>query len=253
MANPPGFNSKEFAVDAYKPQPIPETIWPILSKLDLKPLTNYKGVDLTDILRIKKPLMEASILVFHTDKIEKLMTGFLVFMRRMAMTPLVIIPKDDYDFPMLGTEYIENPGRLHFLFDMHPLRDIVVEPWYREKYLDPFEPIWKEYIDLHNDINPNIWFRAMLSPFPICCRQEPKNSDRSGFSRATEFLAKSLEYYINNVIPKAEPITNPQAKQYIVKRKNMIRETFRTMDPGGGPLAKTLGIDLAKKVLLALF
>jgi len=41
-----GFNSKSFVVEGFQPQPVVETLWPIRSKLDLKPLNVYKGVDM---------------------------------------------------------------------------------------------------------------------------------------------------------------------------------------------------------------
>lgn len=247
------FGSKCWRVERFEPLPTPEKIWPILSKLDLKPLTNYKGVDITELRNIRKPLIEGAMVAFYTNKIEKLATGFQVFMKNLAMTPLSIVPNDDYDFPMLLSEVVENPGGLHFLLDMHPLRDLVIDEWYREKYLDPIEPVWKEYLDLYNDINPNTWFRSFLSPFPICCRLKPKNSDRSEFSRVVECLTKYLEHYVNHVIPNAEPIKDPQVKEFVVKKKNKIREIYMTRDPGGGPLVKTLGQDLARKMLLTLF
>jgi hypothetical protein len=248
-----GFSSKSFAVEGFEPQPVVETLWPILSRLDLKPLKVYKGVDMTEIQNIKRPLTEAAYKTFYTDKIEKILIGYQVFMKRMTIQPIALSPNDDYDFPILIAEVVENPGRVHFLLDMHPLRDLVVDEWYREKYLDPIEPIWKEYLDLYNDINPNTWFRSFLSPFPICCRLTPKDSDRSEFARLTEVLAKYLEYYVSNVIPKAEPVKDPQAKEFAVKKKNAIRSIYSTRDPGGGPLVKVCGPELAKKILLALF
>jgi len=111
------------------------------------------------------------------------------------------------------------------------LRDLVINEWYREKYLDPVEPIWKEYFDLHNDVNPNTWFRSFLSPFPICSRLTPKDGDRSEFARLTEVLAKYLDYYITNVIPKAEPVKDPQAKEFATKKSldyQTLQKTFQT-------------------------
>jgi hypothetical protein len=246
-------DSKKYAVESYEPQPLLETIWPIVSKLDLKPLTNYKGVDITELENIKKPLMEGSILCFYTDKIEKLILAHQVFMKRMSIKYVMVYPHDDYDFPFFAGEVDEAPSHAFFILDMHPLQDIVVDSWYREKYLDPVEPIWKEYLDLHNDINPFAWFRAFLSPFAITGRHKPKNADRSELSRLTESTAKYLEYYVNHVIPEAEPVKDPQAKEFAVRKKNAIRETYKTKDPGGGALIKALGAELFKKVVHAIY
>jgi len=246
-------NSKSWKCEGFKPQPAPETIWPILSKLDLKPLTKFRGVDISEVQEVRLPLMEGCLLSFYTDKIEKLSVGFQIFMKRLAMTPIMIAPNDDYDFPMFSAEFVENPGGAHFLVDMHPLRDLVIDSWYREKYLDPVEPIWKEFQDVQTEANPNVWYRTFLSPFSIGGRPKAEGGDRSSLSRAIECLARYLEYYVNNVIPNAEPVKDPQAKEFAIKRKKAMRETYQTRDPGGGPLAKTLGVDLAKKYLHALF
>ena len=173
-------NSKIWKCEAFEPQPVPETIWPILSKLDLKPLTSFQGVDITDAQETRQPLMEGCLLSFYTDKIEKLSVGFSVFMKRMAMTPLMIAPNDDYDFPMFSAEFIENPGGAHFLVDMHPLRYLVIDSWYREKYLDPIDPIWKEYQDVETERNPFAWYRSFLSPYSLIGRPKVEGSDRSG-------------------------------------------------------------------------
>jgi len=255
-------NSKSWKWEAFEPQPVPETLWPILSKLDLKPLTNWQGVDISEVQEVRKPLMEGCLLAFCTDKIEKLTIGFHILKKRMALTSLSIAPNDDYDFPTFATEFVEHPDSLHFLVDMHPLRDLVIDSWYRERYLDPVEPIWKEYQDVQMERNIHAWYRAFLSPFSIGGRHKVEGSDRSGLSRVADCLAKYVEYYVDHVIPNAEPVKDPQAKEFAIKRKRAIRETYRTReyrdvrtepDSDGGPVVKTLGVDLAKKQLHALF
>ena len=246
-------NSKSWKCEAFEPQPIPETIWPILAKLDLKPLTSFQGIDITDAQETRLPLMEGCLLAFYTDKIEKLSIGFSVFMKRMAMSPLMIAPNDDYDFPMFSAEFVENPGGVHFLVDMHPLRDLVIDSWYREKYLDLVDPIWKEYQDVQSEINPLPWYRSFLSPYSLGGRHKVEGSDRSGLLRVVECLVKYLEYYVDHVIPNAEPIKDPQAKEFVIKKKKALREVYQTKDPGAGPLVKVLGVELAKKHLHALF
>ena len=246
-------NSKIWKCEAFEPQPVPETLWPILSKLDLKPLTNFQGVDITDAQETRQPLMEGCLLSFGTDKIDKLSVGFSVFMKRMAMTPLMIAPNDDYDFPMFSAEFVENPGGVHFLVDLHPLRDLVIDSWYREKYLDHVDPIWKEYQDVETERNPFAWYRSFLSPYSLGGRNKVEGDDRSGLLRVVECLVKYLEYYVDHVIPNAEPVKDPQAREFAVKKKKAIREIYRSSDPGGGPLVKVLGVELAKKHLVALF
>ena len=246
-------NSKSWKCEAFEPQPVPETRWSILSKLDLKPLTNWQGIDISEVQEMRKPLLEGCLLSFCTDKIEKLSVGFQISMKRVAMNPLIITPNDDYDFPMFAAEFAEDPGGVLLLVDMHPLRDLVIDSWYREKYLDPVEPIWKEYPDVQRQINPYAWYRAFLSPFSIGSRYKVEGSDRSKLSRVADWLDKYLEYYLDYVIPNAVPVEDPQAKEFAMKKKKAIRETYQIRDPGGEMLVQALGVDLAKKYLHALF
>ena len=247
-------NSKSWKWEAFEPQPVPETLWPILSKLDLKPLTNWQGVDISELQEVRQPLLEGCLLSFCTDKIEKLSVGFHFFMKRWAVTALTIAPNDDYDFPKFSGEFIEDPGSVLFLVDMNPLRDLVIDSWYREKYLDPVEPIWKEYQDVQTEINPNAWYRALLSPFSIGSHPKVEGNDRSGLSRVADCLAKYLEYYVDYVIPNAEPVKDPQAKEFAMKKKRAIKETYKTKEyREDRVLVKALGVDLAKKQFHAIF
>lgn len=235
------FDTKSFTVEGYVPQPTPEIIWPILAKLNLKPLTSWRGIEVQPRKENRGPMAETVSVMGYTDKVEKVVLSFAVFMKRMAGTFMTIFPNDDYDFPIFTAELIENPGNLHFLCDMHPLRDLVIDEWYREKYLDPVAPIWKEYQDVHNDINPLVWFRSFLSPYPISGRHKPQDGDRSGYARIVECLAKYVEYYVDNVVPKATPIESPEAKEFVNKKKEAIRTIYQTRDPGAAVGAKLSG------------
>jgi len=247
-------NSKAWKFEAFEPQPVPETIWPIVSKLDLKPLTNWRGVDLTDLQETRLPSYQGCLLFFYTDKIEKLNVGFSVIMNRIVPTTLSIMPNDDYEFPMFSGEFIETPDNVRFIMDMHPLRDLAIDSWYREKYLDPVEPIWKQYQDLNNDIIPLSWIRGLLGPYPIVGLCKAETPDSSGLARATELFTKYLGYYVDQVIPNAEPVKDPQAKEFVIKKKNAIRKLYQTSkDPGTAVMAKLLGVEEAKKRLHAMF
>jgi len=161
------FNSKAFPVEGFTPSPTPEYVWPVIEKLNPRPISTWEGMDVTDLQEMRKPMMDGCMYEFETDKLEKINLGFLVFMKRMVGTFVTLFPRDNYDFPVFSAELIENPGNLHFLMDMHPLRDLVTDEWYRQKYLDPVEPLWKEYADIHNDVNPNNWWRSFLSTYPV--------------------------------------------------------------------------------------
>jgi len=246
------FNSKAFTVEGFTPSPTPEYVWPDIEKLNPRPISTWEGMDVTDIQEMRKPMMDGCMYSFETDKLEKINLGFLVFMKRMAGTFITLFPRDNYDFPVFSAELIENPGNLHFLMDMHPLRDLVIDEWYRQKYLDPVEPLWKEYADIHNDVNPNNWWRSFLSTYPVSGRHKPAE-DRSNINRVAEYLSKYLDYYLTEVVAKAGPQNDAAGLEFANRKKKAIRMIYRTRDPGAGPLVRVMGVEGAKKIVACLF
>ena len=78
--------------------------------------------------------------------------------------------------------------------------------------------------------------------------------DRSGLARVIELFTKYLGYYVDQVIPNAEAIKDPQAKEFVIKKKNAIRKLYQTSkDPGTAVMAKLLGVEGAGKHLHAMF
>jgi len=246
------FNSKAFPVEGFTPSPTPEYVWPVIEKLNPRPISTWEGMDVTDLQEMRKPMMDGCMYEFETDKLEKINLGFLVFMKRMVGTFVTLFPRDNYDFPVFSAELIENPGNLHFLMDMHPLRDLVTDEWYRQKYLDPVEPLWKEYADIHNDVNPNNWWRSFLSTYPVSGRHKPAE-DRSNINRVAEYLSKYLDYYVTNVVAKAEPQTDAAGLEFANRKKKAMRMIYRTRDPGAGPLVRVMGVEGARKIVACLF
>jgi hypothetical protein len=254
------FSCKDTECLGFVPQVVTDIIGPVLKKLELEPMKTLKGADITDLHEMKYPMMVGSVRCFTAPKVEKIQVGSLVFMKRMAGNFLTILPADDYDFPIFSSEFIENPGNSHFLLDIHALQDLCIdalvprpEDRYADKYVLPFEKLWKEYADISNDVNPNWWFRAMLGPFCLTGRHKPEGVDRSNISRIVEVWGKYLDLYITQVVAKAQPITDPEQREFARKKKKAIREIYATRDPGAGPLVVVLGKEKAKKIIDCLF
>lgn len=254
------FSCKDTECQGFVPQVVTDVIGPVLEKLNPEPMKVLHGADITDLQEMKYPMMAGGIRCFSAPKVEKIQVGSLVFMKRMAGNFLTIFPTDDYDFPVFSSEFIENPGNAHFLLDLHPLQDLCVdalepkaENRYADRFLLPLEPLWKEYADVSNDVNPNWWFRAMLGPFHLTGRHKPTGDDRSNLARIVEVWGKYLDFYITHVIAKAQPVTDPVKKAFAKQRKQGLREIYATRDPGAGPLVVVLGKEKAKKVIDCLF
>jgi len=134
-----------------------------------------------------------------------------------------------------------------------PLTDIVVNDWYREKYLDGIEPTYKQYTDLLDaPPNPINWFRSFTSPYVIADKPDADPA-RTMVKRAQDCLVAYLKYWMEEIVAKAEPITDPEHKKYVTMKKAKIRDILRRRDPGGPPLVALMGKELAWKALSLLF
>ncbi|MCX8126145.1 MAG: phytochromobilin:ferredoxin oxidoreductase [Dehalococcoidia bacterium] len=241
-------DTKRYAVDGYTPVPTIETIWGVLKNYNVQPLDKYRGMDITDIRDIHEPMIEGCSWTFKTDNIEKVNVTYLVFMKRMAVTFSMIFPDDDHDFPVFSSELVENPNNIHLLLDLHPLQDIVLFTDYRRRYLDGVGAIWQEYLDVQNDINPHIWYRSMLGPYSLTGRHKP-DANRTMASRALEVIRKYLEYYMDEVVVKASPVTDTWQKDFANRKKQKMKEIYIMGDPGSGPLMKVLGKERGHKIM----
>ena len=240
-------NTKMWGCQGFKPQPVVETIWPILSKLNPKPMTTSEGQDVTDLQEMRAPIIEGTELCFSADKIGKLVISVIVIMKGLNCAWLCICPNDDYDFPIFELDLFEYPDIVFFILDMHPLRDLAVDTWYREKYLDPVEPIWKKYLDLNDPQHKYDWLDALFSPYSICGHHKPADDKRSNIARMLECTVKYLEYYVDNVVAKAEPVRDPEGKAFAIKKKDWMREFYRAHDPTVARFSEELGFDILNK------
>jgi hypothetical protein len=192
--------------------------------------------------------MEGTELFFSADKIEKLVIAIIVLTKQINSAWVEVTPNDDYDFPIFEVDLFEYADRAFFLLDMHPLRDLVVDPWYREQYLDPVEPIWKKYLDLNTGQSVTASaLRSFLSPYSIIGIHKISDDKRSNIAKMLECLVEYLEYYVNNVVAKARPVRDPEGKAFVIKKKQAMRAYYRTKDPTIAQMSKQLGFDLLKR------
>jgi len=247
IEKPAALDTKLWKYDDFEPQPVVETLWPILSKLNPKIMTTSEGDDITDLQEIRSPVIRGSEFCFTTDKIGKGVIFITATIQRLVCVGVLISPNDNYDFPMFEVDHFEYSDNTLFLIDMHPLRDIVADPWYREKYLDPIEPIWKKYLDLNDDVQRNDFLSPFLSPYSIRGHHKPADDKRSNIARMLECTVKYLEYYVDNVVAKAEPVSDPEGKAFAIKKKTLVRDTYRSHDPTVELMSKQLGLDFIRR------
>jgi len=246
------------ALEEFQPVQLPEACWKILRDCDFEPLKEFEGINIAENReKVKEKMkdMDSSMVMnyFQSEKIEKLCLGWTVIMKSIVVTMFSGWPRDNYDFPAMPMDMAESEKHVYIGADLVPLTDIVINDWYREKYLDGFEPLYKQYLDLLDPTpNPMHWFRAISSPYVISGRPEA-GSDRAVVKRASDCFVAYLKYWLEEIVAKAEPMKDSAHKEYVNKRKAKIRDEFRRKDPGGPPLVMTLGKELAWEAVKLIF
>ena len=64
---------------------------------------------------------------------------------------------------------------------------------------------------------------------------------------------KIIAYWLDEIVAKAEPITDPEYKKQVKAKKEKIREIYRRQDPGGPVMVALFGKELAWKGLQLTF
>jgi hypothetical protein len=247
---------------AFQPQQTVRAFWEILKDYDFEPLVEIEGVNIAQHKKeVEEKLKEKGMASMRRggsqyvrgEKIEKLNFGWIVIRDAMLISTCMGWPKDDYDFPVLATTWDESEKHVHIIADFIPLVDLVMNESYLEKYLDPFESIYKQYTDLLDAPPEHLsWFRALSSPYVIAGRPKA-DPERARMKRALDCLIHYLKYWFEEIVSKAEPITDLQYRAQVKARKEKIREIYRRKDPGGAVSTAILGKELAWRGLKLTF
>jgi hypothetical protein len=256
------FDLKIPSLQDFEPQQTAKAMWQVLKDHDLRPLKEFAGINIAQHVKEVEAkrkekgttsAVKAGRQFACSDKIEKLSFGWLVIRDAMLISTCMGWPSDDYDFPPLATTWDESQKHVHMIGDFMPLTDLVMNDWYQEKYLDPFEPIYKQYTDLLDAPPEQLpWFRALSSPYVIAGRTKA-DPERAMIKRALECLVTYVKYWLEEIVAKAEPITDPEYKEQVKAKKEKIRDIYRRKDPGGGISVSILGKDLAWRGLKLTF
>jgi len=250
------------SLEGFQPLSPPKGYWEILKDYDFEPLEEFEGVNIAEHkkkVEEKMKGMDSSMIMrggsqyFQSDKIEKISFGWSIIRKSIVAGGCMGWPRDDYDFPVLTLDWDESIKHVHTIADFIPLTDIVMNDWYREKYLDGIESTYKQYTDLLDaPPNPINWFRSLTSPYLISGKPDA-GQDRAMVKRALDCLVAYLKYWLEEIVAKSEPIKDPEHKEYVSKRKAKIRDVLRRKDPGGAPMAAMMGKELAWNGLKLLF
>jgi hypothetical protein len=247
-----GFDSKTWPVTGIpEVRPFPERVWAILRKLNLRRLNAFENEDLTPLQRfIETPMCQGACTVWESDKIEKLCFWWLRMAKRMISAAVLATPKDNYDFPALLVDWDEARGPGHFMCDLQPLTDLVINEWYRQKYMDGIDPIYRKYYDLVGPPSLHTWFRTITGPYYIFGRPQTAEERMRPLNCVLEYIS-----FWTDMVLKAEPIDDPRLYlhlEYVKMRKKKWREWLRYRDPVEAVIMRTCGPELGKKIMISL-
>jgi hypothetical protein len=249
-------------LEGFVPQQTAKAFWEIIKEYDLEPLEEIGGVNIAQHKKeVEERLKEKGMASMRRggsqyvrgEKIEKMNFGWIVIRDAMLISTCMGWPKDDYDFPVLATTWDESEKHVHIIADFIPLVDLVMNESYLEKYLDPFEPTYKQYCDLLDAPPEHLsWFRALSSPYVIAGRPKA-DPDRARMKKALDCLAKYVKYWFEEIVTKAQPVTDAKYREQVKAKKEKIRDIYRRKDPGGAVSTAILGKELAWKGLKLTF
>jgi hypothetical protein len=96
------------------------------------------------------------------------------------------------------------------------------------------------------------WFRALSSPYVIAGRPKA-DPGRKRQKRALGCVVAYVRYWFEEIMSKAEPVTDPVHKEQVMARKKKLKDVYRNQDPGGPVMYAILGKELAWNGVKLLF
>lgn len=231
--------------------PYTERIIEGITPLNPKPMTTYKGEDVTQFEKIETEMMTHTMHCFEADKLDKIVTIKADVMGgKIVVWGTTIVPGDEYPLPLFTSEIVQAVNHLSVRVDLIPLADCGRDMEYLERYMAPMEELWKQHKDIEGmGTERYLWHRVMLSPFYTYgkIKYDVENIEERSLDITADYLALYCKFWSET--DKADPT-------YMASLNGRKRDMLKIMlenDPGEGPLKKALGKEKADKLLALLF
>ena len=221
-----------------------------LSPLNPQPMKTYKGENLADLERIEVDLMIHEMQCFEADKLDKIvMIKADIMEGKLVIHAMNIMPTDEYPLPIFTSEVIQAVNKVSLRVDFIPLADCALDMGYFERFLMPMEDIWKECKDLEGaGIERHAFARILTSPFYGYGKFK---YDETIEDKSLDITLDYLKLYLK-LLSETEK-GDPAYMATLNKRKEAILQIYRDWDPGRGPLKRTVGDELAHRLISILF
>jgi hypothetical protein len=236
--------------DDMKTIPYYDRIIETLSPLNPQPMKTYKGENLAELERIEVELMIHEMRCFEADKLDKIVTIKADIMEgKLVIHAMNIMPNDEYPLPIFTSEIIQAVNQVSLRVDFIPLADCALDMDYFERFLMPMEDLWKECKDLEGaGIERHAFARILTSPFYGYGKFK---YDETIEDKSLDITLDYLKLYVK--LWSETEKGDPSYMAPLNKRKEAILQIYRDWDPGRGPLKRTVGDEMAHRLISILF
>jgi 15,16-dihydrobiliverdin:ferredoxin oxidoreductase len=155
----------------------------------------------------------------------------------------VIYPSHHYDLPLLGIDFLSfGKKKILVVLDFQPL---FREPEYLEKYIEPVRIIRDKYNELAQDL-PMKFYDAnqYFSPYLLFAKTDTETVVNRLFPAYQEYIQLYWQ-----LLEKAEPLTQPEAIERIVKAQKDYDQYSAERDPASGLFSSYFGHEWSEKFL----
>lgn len=155
----------------------------------------------------------------------------------------VIYPSHHYDLPLLGIDFLSfGKKKILIVLDFQPL---FRNPDYLEKYIEPMRTIRDKYNELAQDL-PMKFYDAnqYFSPYLLFAKTDAETVDHRLFPAYQEYIQLYWQ-----LLEKAEPLTQPEEIERIIKAQKDYDQYSAERDPASGLFSSYFGHEWSEKFL----
>ena len=155
----------------------------------------------------------------------------------------VIYPSHHYDLPLLGIDFLSfGQKKILVVLDFQPL---FREPEYLKKYIEPMRLIRDKYTELAQDL-PMKFYDAnqYFSPYLLFAKTDPETVINRLFPAYQEYIQLYWQ-----ILDQAEPLTQPEQIERIVKAQKDYDQYSAERDPASGLFNSYFGHEWSEKFL----